>query len=107
MPRRSTERALFDGSFLADNVSQTASKSTNVISTLGVEPREIEINFVVLDQPVIEDILKSNEATKYYNSSDLERASDWLHQKQNIFGVGEVFRLGVSIYLRNILKPWM
>ena len=84
-------------------VSTTSTKKVDLVSKIGGKEHEIEVAIQYLDQPVLSDVLKCSEAKKFYHYEDLLRVAEWLQDKQLIFGVGEVFRLGVSIYLREIL----
>lgn len=84
-------------------VSSTDIYNTSVISKFK-DQEEHAWGAVVLSSPTLDDLLKSNQANKYYCSIELEKAAKWLDEIQYVFGVGEVFRRGLSIYLRQILQ---
>lgn len=85
-------------------ISRTRVHSTSVISTLGGDAHEIELGAVILDAPTIEQVLYCSEAKKHYDIDELTRAAEWIDDVQYNFGIGEVFRSGVSIYCRELLQ---
>ncbi len=85
-------------------ISNTRIHNTSVISNSGENPEEIEWKAVILDKPTLEQVHRCNEAKKYYDPVELEQATKWVDENQYIFGIGEVFRRGVSAYCREILQ---
>jgi len=79
-------------------ISKANIHETSVISTLGDQPEKIDWKSVILARPILEQILRLQEASKYYNHSDLEKATKWVDENQIIFGIGEIFRRGLSAY---------
>ena len=84
-------------------VSNTRVHQTSVISTLGGDAHKIDLGALILDAPTIDQVQRCNEARDFYNSADLARATKWIDEVQYVFGIGEVFRRGVSAYCREIL----
>ncbi|MBV5329976.1 MAG: hypothetical protein JZU65_20515 [Chlorobium sp.] len=84
-------------------ISNTRIYDTSVISNFGESPEKIQWKAVILDRPTLEQVQCCNEAKKYYDPSELERATKWIDENQYIFGIGEVFRKGVSVYCRELL----
>ena len=85
-------------------ISNTRVHNTSVISNLGESPEEIEWKAVILDKPTLEQVLHCKEAKKHYYPVELKRATKWVDENQYIFGIGEVFRRGVSAYCRELLQ---
>ena len=85
-------------------ISKTNIYETSVISSLGVRPEEIDWKSVILAKPILEQILRLKEASKHYIHSDLEKATKWVDEKQKIFGIGEIFRRGLSAYCSELYK---
>lgn len=85
-------------------ISKTNIHETSVISTLGDEPREFDWKSVILAKPILKQILRLKEASKHYNHFDLEKATTWIDENQITFGIGEIFRRGLSAYCCELYK---
>lgn len=85
-------------------VSRTRVHQTSVRHTYQGESKEMDWNSVVLDGPTLDQLQKCNEARRYYSAGDLARAAAWLDDVQHTFGIGEVFRRGLSAYCRDLLR---
>lgn len=85
-------------------ISATIMHKTSVISRFGGEEHEIDWGSIILESATLKDLMKCGEAKSYYKDEDLQAASEWLDSVQCIFGVGEVFRRGLSSYCRDLLR---
>jgi hypothetical protein len=81
----------------------TRVQSIAVMSEWGGTAHEYSYGAVMLDAITVEDLERVREVRNYYSNEDLEHALEWLLEKQQIFGVSEVFRAGMNIYCREIL----
>ena len=48
-------------------------------------------------------VLSTKEAKEYYVPGDLHRVVSWLLDSQKTFGVGQVLRIGLEQYVREVL----
>lgn len=85
-------------------ISKTNFHKTSIISTLGGQPEKIDWKSVILTKPILEQILGLKEASKHYNRTELKKATNWIDEKQIIFGIGEIFRRGLSAYCSELYK---
>lgn len=84
-------------------LSNTDIHHSSVVSNVGGDNHEIKLKALVLRRRTIDQLLRSEKAKKCYNHAELERAAEWLDRVQHIFGIGEVFRKGLSLYCGEIL----
>ena len=84
------------------DISKTDIHDTSVVSTLGEKPRNIDWKSVILAKPILDQILSLQEAKKFYENSDLKQITKWIEENQNIFGIGELFRRGLSAYCNEL-----
>ncbi len=75
-----------------------------VISELGGNRHEYSYGAVVLESLVIEDLTRCHEANTLYRTCDLSAMVDWVTNVQQVFGVGEMFRRGVSAYCQEVIS---
>ena len=75
-----------------------------VISEFGGSTHEHSYGAIIVETISVRDLQRSREVIDYYDSGDLQRALDWLLQKQQTFGVSEVFRAGMNAYCSEILR---
>ena len=73
-----------------------------VISDYDGKQFEHSYGAVVLESLAINDLLRSSEVKDFYLPEDLVSMVDWIMSAQETFGVGEVFRKGVSGYCQEI-----
>jgi hypothetical protein len=85
------------------HVSRTRVYQTSVTHTHQGETKELPWGSVVLDAPTLEQLQRCGEAKKHYIPEELARAAVWLDDVQYTFGVGEVFRRGLSSYCREVV----
>ncbi|EIM65324.1 hypothetical protein [Desulfobacter postgatei] len=83
------------------DISKTDIHDTTVVSTLGEQPRNIDWKSVILAKPILSQ-LSLQEAAKFYENSDLKQITEWIEENQNIFGIGELFRRGLSAYCNEL-----
>ena len=58
---------------------------------------------VMLADDVIRDLLENKEVKKHYCLTEITASLDWLFEKQQVFGVGEIFRIGLETYVREVI----
>ena len=85
-------------------ITTTNTMPVNLISNLGGVEHEVAIDIVIMDTPTLQNLTLCGEAKRYYDITELEKASNWLDHTQCHFGVVEVFRRGVSAYCRELLR---
>lgn len=76
----------------------------NVASNFGGTTHELTYGAIMLDNVTIADLQRSREVRDYYNNKDIEQSLNWLREKQQTFGVDEVFRAGMNAYCSEILR---
>jgi hypothetical protein len=67
---------------------------------------EIPYDAVMLTDVTIQDLLRSGEIRDFYEKRDLERSCEWLMEAQRVFGIAEVFSLGVRAYCMEIFTKY-
>ena len=58
---------------------------------------------VMLTDDVLNDVLGNGDVKKNYSASEMRDALVWLLENQKIFGVGQVFKVGVDRYCNEVL----
>ena len=58
---------------------------------------------VMLVDTVSNDLLANKDVKKNYCQRDIVKTLDWFFENQRVFGVGEVFRVGIEAYCREVI----
>ena len=66
-------------------------------------PHEFSMGATMLADETLTDVLSTKEAKEYYVPGDLHRVVSWLLDSQKTFGVGQVLRIGLEQYVREVL----
>ena len=86
--------------------TKTRSDQSTVFLNDPKNPQEFEINIDVLDDKFEDRLINSRDALKSCEIDDLKDICGWIKAKQNIFGVGHLFRKGLSSYCRQIIAKY-
>jgi hypothetical protein len=78
-------------------------KAVDVISDFGGVRHEYSYDAAVLQPLTLADLSKVHEVNEYYKQCDLVALIDWTLREQEVFGISEIFRLGLSAYIEEIL----
>lgn len=74
-----------------------------VTSELGGTTHEHKYGAVILDNVSVADLLqRDRDLLDYYSNEDIEQSLNWLLEKQQTFGISEVFRAGINVYCSEI-----
>lgn len=57
----------------------------------------------MLADQTLDDVLATKEAREYCAAGEMHRALSWLLTSQKVFGAGQVLRLGLEQYCREVL----
>jgi hypothetical protein len=81
----------------------TRIQNITVISQIG-ETHEFSYDAVIIDAVSVNDLHRCREVKDYYDISELQIALNWMLNKQQVFGVSEIFRAGVNIYSNELMS---
>ena len=68
------------------------------------DSREFEWGAVMLTEETTSDLLAHSEVKQNYAIDEMKQAMEWLLENQMAFGIGQVFRLGIEAYCKEVIK---
>jgi len=67
------------------------------------DTREFQWGAVMLAEETASDLLAHSEVRQHYATDDMKNAMDWLLKEQMAFGIGQVLRVGIESYCREVI----
>lgn len=83
--------------------SPTLTEDVTVTFRGPMKEENITYPSVMLNDETKQHVLENGEVRKYYVQQEMEKAMDWLLEKQKVFGLAEIFRLGTEAYCREVI----